>query len=167
MSIMQTLRESKLFAGVGEEHLQALVPAFRRIDVEKESIVLKEGEPARYVYLVEEGRVILHVNLERPDGSSTGPTTFASITPGEAFGWSALVEPRLNTLSASAAERSSLIRVEEAALREMFSSDPAMGYVVMSNIAEILTERLTGAREALVYHRSWVEYQQTLAEGAS
>ena len=117
MSIMQTLRESKLFAGVGEEHLQALVPAFRRIDVEKESIVLKEGEPARYVYLVEEGRVILHVNLERPDGSSTGPTTFASITPGEAFGWSALVEPRLNTLSASAAERSSLIRVEEAALR--------------------------------------------------
>ena len=164
MSIKQALRKSSVFQGVADEDLEWIVPVCREEVATKDATILKQGEPGRSLYLVGEGRVALYMNLERPDGSSSGPKTVASIGPREAFGWSALLQPYESTVSAIAVEPSKLIVLESSALLELLSKHGDMGYMVMVKVATIIAERLKDTREALVYDRSYVEYLQSLPE---
>ena len=162
MSVEQVLRNSSIFRGLSEQELALLELACREETAIKGALVLKQDELARCLYLVDEGRVGLHMSLERPDGSSTGRTAVASIGPGEAFGWSALVQPYQSTLSATAVELCKLIALEGSTLRELLADHRDMGYTVMVNVAGLIAERLAETREALVYDRSYVEYLQSL-----
>ena len=162
MSIRQSLRISSLFQGLTQKDLELVVPMCREEVAIKDATILKQGEPARSLFLVGEGRVGLYMTLERPDGSSSGPKAVASIGPREAFGWSALVQPYESTLSATAVEPSRLIVLEGSALLELLSNHRDIGYLVMVNLATLITERLKDTREALVYDRSYVEYLQSL-----
>ena len=139
-----------------------LVPVCQEKVAIKDALILKQGDFARSLYLVDEGRIGLQMTLERPDGSSTGPKTVASIGPREAFGWSALVKPYRITLSATSVELSRLIAIEGPALLELLGRHRDIGYLVMANVASLIAERLAETREALVYDRSYVEYLQHL-----
>ena len=163
MTVTEFLRSSHLFKGLPSDHLQLLLPCCREETAEKEAVIFREGEPAKSLYVVEEGRIGLRMTRDRPDGSSTGPTTVASVGPGEAFGWSAIIEPRFFTLTAIAVEPSKLILMEGTALREVLNLNRDIGYLVMVNVANLITERLAETREAFVYDRSWVHYQQRLS----
>ena len=167
MTVKDTLKNCSLFGGVSDEDLDRLAPTFRQMTAPKGDVILKEGEHAHSLYLIEEGRVGLQMTLERPDGSSTGPTTVASLGPGEAFGWLALIELHLNTLSATVIEPTRLLHVEGSLVKEMFGLNNTMGYQVMQNLARLLGDRLGYTREELVFQRSWVRYQQQLSQGAS
>ena len=156
MTMERFLRESQLFRGVRNQHLQLFLPMCRQDSVTKGAPIFLEGEPARFLYIVTQGRVALEMRLERPDGSVAGPTTVASIGPGDAFGWSALVEPHILTLSAKAVEPSELLLIGADAFREVLGHYPDVGYRVMVNVAKLLAERLSQTREAFVYERSWV-----------
>ena len=147
------LRASELFRGVGHEHLRLFLPICRQESVEKGAPIFNEGEPAKFLYIVGQGRAALEMRLERPDGSVAGPTTVASIGPGEAFSWSALVEPHILTLSAKAVEPSELLLIGAEAFREALGRYPDLGYLVMVNVAELLAARLAQTREAFVYER--------------
>ena len=162
MSIREALRISSVFQGVSEEGLELVVPLCREEVAAADASILNQGEPARSLYLVSEGRVGLFMTLERPDGSSTGPKAVASIGPREAFGWSALVQPYISTISATGVEPSRLIVLEGSTLLELLSKHGDMGYLVMVNVATMITERLAETRESMVYDRSYVEYLQSL-----
>ena len=150
------LRASQLFRGVGDEYLQLFLPICRQVSVEKGAPIFREEEPARFLYIVGQGRVALEMRIERPDGSVAGPTTVESIGPSDAFGWSALVEPHILTLSAKAVEPSKLLLIEAESFRDVLARHTNVGYRVMVNVAELLAERLAQTREAFVYERSWV-----------
>ena len=162
MSIKQALGLSSAFQGVTDEDVELVVPVCREEVITKDATILTQGEPARSLYLVVEGRVGLFMTLERPDGSSSGPKTVASIGPRDLFGWSALVQPYQSTLSATAVEPSRLIVMEGPGLLELLGKHRDMGYLVMANVAILIAERLKDTREALVYDRSYVEYLQSL-----
>ena len=157
MTLENILRNSSLFHNLSDLDLQHLVPICKRVDIEEGTDILREGEPVSHIHIVEEGRVALKMALERPDGSSTGPTTVASIGPEEAFGWSALVEPYLSTLTVSAVDPSKLVSMDGASLRAALDHHKDIGYLVMGNLTRLIAERLAETREALVYHRTWVE----------
>ena len=158
MTLENVLRNASLFHNLSDLEIQHLVPISKRVDVAPGTDILREGEPVSHIHIVEEGRMALKMTLERPDGSSTGPTTVASIGPEEAFGWSALVEPYLSTLTVSAVEPSKLVSVDGASLRAALEHHRDIGYPVMGNLTKLIAERLAETREALVYQRSWVEY---------
>ena len=157
-SIKQALENSSLFHGVPQEYLKEILPICQEEVAVQDAVVVKQGEPAHYIYLVEEGRVALNMELDRPDGSSTGNTTVASIGPGESFGWSALVEPYVGAHSATAVELSRVVAIKAEALLKTLGKRPEVGFLVMSNVASLIAERLVETREALAYHRSYTEY---------
>ena len=153
---------SSVFQGLSEKDLELLASVCREEVAIKGAVMFKQGESAGSLYLVNKGRIGLHMTLERPDGSSTGPKAVASIGPGEAFGWSTLVHPYISTLSATAVELSTLIALDGPPLYELLNKHRNMGYLVMVNLASLIAERLAETREAFVYDRSYVEYLQQL-----
>ena len=165
MTADNPLGRSQVFKGLNDDEVSLFAPLREELAVEQGESIFREGNPARYLYVVEEGRVALTMTLSRPDGSVTHPTTVASLGPMEAFGWSSLVEPRLLRFSAVAVEPSRLTRLDGRALQDVMERHPSVGYRVMVNLTQLLGSRLARTREAFVYERDWTFRQEMDAAG--
>ena len=165
MTAENALSQSQVFKGLREDEVSLFAPLREELSVERGESVCRAGNPARYLYVVEEGRVALTMTLSRPDGSVTQPTTVASLGPMEAFGWSSLVEPRVLRFSAQAVEPSRLTRLDGRALQTVMEEHPSVGYRVMVNLTQLLGSRLARTREAFVYERDWTFRQELDAAG--
>ncbi|MBI2165758.1 MAG: cyclic nucleotide-binding domain-containing protein [Chloroflexi bacterium] len=155
MTGKELLKGCWLFDGLSEEQLGLLGTFCGQMQVAEGSVIFREGEPARYLYVVGEGRVGLEMSVQRPDGGLTRPAVVAVLGPGEAFGWSAVVAPHVMTMAARALEPSVVGLLEGKALREVLGCYRDVGYVVMCNLAKLLARRLNQTREALLYERGW------------
>ncbi len=164
MTTEDTLSRCQLFGGLQQDEVGLFAPLREELAVEQGGSIFSEGKPARHLYVVEEGRVALTMTLSRPDGSVTHPTTVASLGPMDAFGWSALVEPRVLRFSAQAVEPSRLIRIDGRALQSVLEKHPSVGYRLMVNLTQLLGSRLARTREAFVYERDWTFRQELDAE---
>ncbi len=151
--IKDTLRGCSLFRGLMEDQLDHIVPFCVGQEVSRDSILFREGEPARYVHVVERGVVALQMALHKPTGGFTKPATVAMIGPHTVFGWSALVEPHVSTLSAVAVRASRLVLVDGDKLNAFLVERPEIGYKIMAPLAKLLSERLAQTREMLLYER--------------
>ena len=153
---LQLLQGCGLFAGLSDEQLQLLGTFSTRTQVEKGDVIVTEGRPARHLYTIQKGKVGMEMPVPKPNGVHTRPMVVAALGPGDAFGWSALVDPYLLTLSAKAMEQCDLVAVEAEALRETVQRYKDLGFVVLSNLTRLLAQRLALTRQALVYERGWV-----------
>ena len=142
MPILTDLKACRLFDSLDGEDLQLLAPLCDQGAAEKDDVLLREGEPAKFLYIVVNGRVALEMTLVRPDGSVTSPTTMMSIGPGEDFVWSSIVKPHVSTLSARAVERSSFIMLDGLSLREVLTQHKQIGYSVLVKVTELFAARL-------------------------
>lgn len=73
-----------------------------------------------------------------------------NISPGEGFGWGALVEPYRYTASTVCVEDSVLLATDGRARRELTESDPHLGFVMMRGVAHIAAPRLKDTRLQLI-----------------
>lgn len=111
------------------------------------------GDPARCLYLVEEGKVALFMDNYMGPGKPPMQVTIDMITPGESMGWSAVVEPYIYTLGARCLENTKLIAFESEKLRDLMEEDCPLGYRIMQATAKVISTRLTHTRIILVGER--------------
>lgn len=111
------------------------------------------GDPARCLYLLHEGKVALFMDNYMGPGKPPMQVTVDIITKGESMGWSAVVEPFLYTLSARCIENTKLIAFDSLKLQELMDEDCALGYKIMQSTAKVISSRLTHTRIILVGER--------------
>jgi len=71
------------------------------------------------------------------------PLVIDTVGPGEVFGWSSLVVPHGRwTATARCSKRSRLFFVDADHLRSMFDRNPALGYLFMTRLGGIMSQRL-------------------------
>jgi len=104
-SNFQALSKFPIFEGLTDDELERIAALCREEVHEAGATIFEEGSAADYSYLVEEGEVALEMELDLRPYASPKQTTIEVVTKGEAFGWSALVEPHIWTLSAKCMER--------------------------------------------------------------
>ncbi|MSQ31796.1 MAG: cyclic nucleotide-binding domain-containing protein [Dehalococcoidia bacterium] len=154
--IKNSLKASAPFQGLSDDEMDIFTSSCKKLTVTKGTGVFNEGQPARDLYIVTSGRIALEMRLNRPDGSVTPVITVSSLGPGESFGWSAMIEPQVFTLTAAAVENSELLSLEGKKLIGILGRNKETGYKVMLNVAKLLAWRLSDTREAFVYERSWL-----------
>ncbi len=108
-------------------------------------VICAEGAQARKFYLVEEGRVSVESQVCR---GMQFPISI--VYPGQAFGWSALIQPHVYTATVMALSKTRVIAIEQEALLAMLQSDPSIGFILMQNVASIVASRLRTVELALV-----------------
>lgn len=111
------------------------------------------GDPARGLFLVQEGKVALFMDNYMGPGKPPMQVTIDIVTKGESMGWSAVVEPYIYTLSARCLEDTKLIAFDAEKLRDLMDSDAALGYKLMAATAKVISTRLTHTRIILVGER--------------
>jgi CRP-like cAMP-binding protein len=143
------LSQFPIFEHLTDDELDRVADLCRMEVYEAGAAIHEEGSAAEYLYIVQEGKVTLEMELELQPYASPRQTTIEVVTEGQAFGWSALVEPHTRTLSARCMERTKLIVLRGSELLDLFDSEPHIGYRVLEGIARIVASRLKDTRQKL------------------
>jgi CRP/FNR family transcriptional regulator, cyclic AMP receptor protein len=150
----ETLRSHALFAGLDHCMIKALAMAGEKVIIKQGEWLFYEGNEADALYVVISGAVALKVALDHERSSHV---ELCTLVAGDLLGWSAVVEPGVYHLSASAIKDSTLVKWGGADLAELMTHQPAMGFKLMCRIVQVVGERLA---EFAVRFASLVEGDQ-------
>ena len=145
----QALSKCPFFEGLTDNELERIAVLCHEEVYEAGTTIFEEGDAADYLYIVEEGKVALEMQLELRPYASPKKTTIEVATKCEAFGWSALVEPHTLTLSAKCTERAKIIVIKGSDLLDLFDSEPLIGHRVLGRVTQVVASRLKDTRQKL------------------
>jgi CRP-like cAMP-binding protein len=118
---------------------------FREESYPDGSIILKENQRARQIFLLAQGKVAISI------GTPKGEVIIEMITrKGEIFGWSGVVPPRVYTASGKALSDSRVFSAEGKALERIFQRYPSFGWLFLQRLSHMIANRLFHSRTLLI-----------------
>lgn len=109
--ILRALRRSPFLAPLADDELLSIAQASREMICEPGIPIFARSGWAERVYILQEGKVAMHVSL-RPGSRCGGEAAAVIDHPGQAFGWSALVDEDRLRVRARCVERSHFIAID-------------------------------------------------------
>jgi CRP-like cAMP-binding protein len=130
-----------LFEGITEMTRQRILESAREESYAPKDFIFRQGEPARYFFILGEGRVRLSLGQGEL-------LAYVASDPGDLIGWSSLVENEGYTASAECLGPVKALRIEKQRLDEILCQDPASGMVFYKNLAALIGRRLVKSYQA-------------------
>lgn len=109
----------------------------------KGDFLFREGDHARYFYVLLEGHVRLSMG-------KTKQVVYIVDRPGETFGWSSLVGREVYSASAECVLASKCFRIDKEAFDKVLERKTADGVIFFRRLAGILGERLINIYDTLL-----------------
>lgn len=128
--------EADLFIGLNRQVVQEIENIVVEESYDEGSLLFEKGEAALDFYILTKGNVELSIG-------ENGYVTHVVKKPGEAFGWSSLVDHHVYTASAVCTESTKLQRIRNEDLIDIFNRYPADGLLFYKHVAGIIGRRLT------------------------
>ncbi len=119
-----------------EEEYSLLAGLFEPVEAPARSVVVKQGEPAAYLYVIMSGRALLR--YKPYDGPKI---TLTHLHEGDIFGWSAVVGHDMYTSDAISTTALKLVRLRGSDLRRLCLSHPAVGGRILEKLARSVSPR--------------------------
>jgi CRP/FNR family transcriptional regulator, cyclic AMP receptor protein len=147
------LKEFAFFEGFSDQELEKLAAVATEETYDAGTQMYKNGDPARGLFLIQEGKVILVMDGYLGPHKPPMQVTVDVVTKGESMGWSAVVEPYIYTLGALCIDRAKVISLDAPRLRKLMDDDTCLGFRVMKATAQVIANRLNHTRIILVGER--------------
>ena len=116
-----------------------------RVHFDSGDVVFREGDRAENLMLIVSGAVSLEVHLPKE-----GRVVLQTLSDAELFGWSAILDPRIETASARVVEPSEIVVMSGKRLMGHAELDPDFGRELYRVIAEVVAARLIATRMQVV-----------------
>jgi CRP/FNR family transcriptional regulator, cyclic AMP receptor protein len=146
----------ELLRGLPDAEAALIVALGDAVRLTAGQVLFDLGSTADRIYVIRQGRVALTLPMQV--GGREEDVMVEERGPGQAVGWSALIPPHRFTLKASALLDTDLIGLPRQALLDHFTSHPAAGYAVITNVSAIVGQRLQ------VFQAMWVREVQRMVE---
>jgi CRP-like cAMP-binding protein len=137
-----SLNNFSIFNDPNIYYTDLLEPLFEPYRCAAGTIILQQGKPANYLYLIVSGSA--EVSYKPYDGN---PITVAHVEKGGLFGWSALVGSENYTSSTIAIEPLEAVRVRGSDLRKFCVEYPEAGKDLLERLANSVSSRWKDANE--------------------
>jgi CRP-like cAMP-binding protein len=132
-----------MLSDLDPQQLRKLIPLAEEKQYYTGQVIFEIGDQSSYFHLIVSGEV----SLEQIAGRK--PVRLQTLHHGDAMGWSALTADSLAHFQARALSAVSTVAFPGATLRKACDRDPAMGYLLMKRLLEVLSERLDATRARL------------------
>lgn len=143
--IVEYLSRQKFFEGLDKQDIDFLAGSAKPRTVKKDEVLFRFDAPADSFFIVESGQIALEV------AAIEGPSLkMQHVGPGALIGWSWLIRPYRWAFQGRAEEDSELHEFDGRRLREYCEENPKFGYELISRFAELMSERLMFARQAMI-----------------
>ena len=152
MITIDFLDNVQIFQGLNREQLAEIVKYCEEAEYQAGTRIFEQGEDARYLWIVEKGRVDLRFEVSA--GDSAAEATISCISERGAFGWSSFTTPHQYRLSGYCTSQGcKLIKVSREGLRRLFEKNSDIGYAVMCNVAGVVGTRFHEFQEEAARRR--------------
>jgi len=131
-----------IFKDLKKSYLELLRPLLEPYECNTGTVILQQGLPADYLYLIIKGKV--EISYKPYDGVSI---TVTHLAKGGLFGWSAVVGSELYTSSIVATEMLEAARIRGSALRKLCVEHPEAGRDILESLANSVSTRWKEANE--------------------
>ncbi len=144
-AIQKTLSENPFFSELDDDAVAFLVAHAKELKISQDEVIFKRGEHADKFYLVRSGRITVEIP------AVYGPSLeIQNLGAGEVLGWSWLIDPYKWDFQARVEEDADLLEFDGAAVLENCEKDRNFGYEILKQFTELMSERLTGARQRMM-----------------
>lgn len=133
-----------IFKELDENQMNLLRPLFEPFSCQAGAVILEQGAPAEFLYLVISGAV--EMSFKPYDGN---PITVSHVEKGGLFGWSAVVGSEEYTSSAIAIEDLEAFRIHGSELRKFCVEHPEAGKDILERLADGVASRWKDAHKQI------------------
>ena len=148
MTTAEALRWCELFAELEDSELELIAPLCSARTYAAGETIFSAHDRADELYCLQEGRVALMIQL-RSGVERSGDVTLEDVEPGHVFGWSSVVKQQRFTASALALEPVTVCAIDAGDLGALFDTHTHIGFVVMKQLANVISSRLRHTRDEL------------------
>ncbi len=136
------IQQSDLFKGMKRSFIKEVMDNMEKKEYEEGAVLFNEGDEAAYFYVLLKGRI----KLSPGEGDYL---IYVVNKPGEAFGWSSLVDRDTYTAMAQCLAPTKIIRIQRKALRSIIDKDPESGVIFYRRVAGLIGQRLRYSYDVL------------------
>ncbi len=166
----EILSKMKIFSGVQSEKLLEIASNCSLMETKVNDVIFRQGDEARDFYGLIEGEVELSLVFKeeflrldiRYEESIVAkreiiekPIVVETIHPGEIFGWSSVVTDGIWTAGARCSRAGRIFAVPAKIFKSILDKDRVLGYAVMQNLNEVVSNRLQHRTDKLI--EAWGE----------
>ena len=130
------MKRVEILKELDEDQMNLLWPLFEPFSCPAGDVILQQGAPAQYLYLVVRGAV--EMSFKPYDGNSI---TVAHVEKDGLFGWSAVVGSETYTSSAIAIEDVEAFRIRGNELRKFCVEHPEAAKDILERLADGVSSR--------------------------
>ena len=160
----------KFFSDLAPETLKMIAQKGEVLELDAGEVVFHYKEPAEHFYGLLKGEVdlsivftdkVLKTDIEYEEAIQASVVdekkwiVVDTVYPGQVFGWACLVGPGRRTVTAQCAEASRVFSIAATDLKTMFENDHTLGYLIMTKLCHIISNRLKNRTDKLI--ETWVE----------
>ncbi len=143
------VRGYQLFSGLNESELEKIAQICDRRNYDCYDVIFSPEKPSGELYLVESGKE--SIQIEIPISGPDDKIVIHTLSRGEAFGWASLSSYHVHTAIARCLEPVSVISIDGHSLMQLLEEDNHIGYIVMRNLTEVISSRLSYTTVAFRY----------------
>ena len=143
MPLLDTLSHHSFLVGLTDEQLDTLGALAREVSFEENELVLMTGQQSKLFYLLLTGSVCIEAR------SRAYTMSIQALGPGEAFGWSSLLDHHDTLFQVRARERSTALCLHGDGLDAAFRADPVLGAEMLRRVLKLVAGRVQ-ATEAIL-----------------
>jgi CRP/FNR family transcriptional regulator, cyclic AMP receptor protein len=143
MALQDVLREHPFVAGLSDSQLVQLATLAREVSFEENELVLMTGQRSRQFYLLLTGSVCVEAR------SRAYTVSIQALGPGEAFGWSALLDSHDTLFQVRAREHSRALCLSGTDLAKVFREDAELAAEMFRRALHLVAGRVQ-ATEAML-----------------
>ncbi len=136
MPLVEVLKSHPFTAGMPESSLRKLASMARQVSLAEDEIVFRARERSENFCLLLTGSAC--VEIRTPYYALCVQT----LGPGDAFGWSSLLDEHHTVFQVRAREASTALYIDGQKLSEACKKDPKLGCEVFSRLARVLAKRV-------------------------
>jgi CRP-like cAMP-binding protein len=143
--VLDALRSMEFTQDLSPEQLEKLASISTYVTFSEGATIFQESDGSELVYLILDGEVSL---ISKVPGH--GQVSILTVKPGQLLGWSSLFPPKKKTAGAQTLVPTKAIAINAAQLNELCRSDHDIGFEIMSRVAQVISNRLSAARDLLL-----------------
>lgn len=131
------LHEYPLFSGLNEKQMQAVMQVCREECFLPDAILFEEGQPAKEIFVLEEGQVEESFTVDEAKLCLLHP-----VEVGEIIGCPALVPPFTQRCTVRSLTQIEVLAIDAVGLRDLFARDCQTAVSIQQHVIEALLERI-------------------------
>jgi CRP-like cAMP-binding protein len=143
MTLTETAKGHSFLAGLTDVQVAKLTALAHEVSFQENDLILTAREQSRYFYLLTEGSVCIEASTR------SYVVCIQALGPGEAFGWSSLLDHHDTLFQVRAREHCRASCIDASDLSTALRNDPALAVEVLRRALKLAAERVQASEARL------------------